>query len=270
MLRVGDDQVDALRFQALDRQAHEELAGGRPAAAAAGLADALALWRGDPLAEFAAESWAVAGGGPAGGGVRPCRRDRVERGWRWAGMLGRRPSWRRWWRRGRCRAALGAADRGGLPLRSGRPTLRTTSGAVQCWPANRAGLGRTGGLEAAVLPRTRRSTGTRLGRLRRYRLIPHRGRRGRFPGPRLAGAPPFPEEICRFGEFVHRPGPGAGSGPWLRWSQARVKMTLTGVGGVGQDPPRGGGRQAWVQPRLLPEARGCASCSPGPRCGWGG
>ena len=59
VLRVGDDQVDALRFQALARQAHEELAGGRPAAAAAGLADALALWRGDPLAEFAAESWAV-------------------------------------------------------------------------------------------------------------------------------------------------------------------------------------------------------------------
>ena len=59
VLRVGDDQVDALRFQALAHQAHEELAGGRPAAAAAGLADALALWRGDPLAEFAAESWAV-------------------------------------------------------------------------------------------------------------------------------------------------------------------------------------------------------------------
>ena len=59
VLRVEDDQVDALRFQALARQAHEELAGGRPEVAAAGLADALALWRGDPLAEFAAEPWAV-------------------------------------------------------------------------------------------------------------------------------------------------------------------------------------------------------------------
>ena len=29
VLRVGDDQVDALRFQALARQAHEELAGGQ-------------------------------------------------------------------------------------------------------------------------------------------------------------------------------------------------------------------------------------------------
>ena len=71
MLRVGDDQVDALRFQALARQAHEEQwrAGMTYAAAAAGLADALALWRGDPLAEFAAESWAVSpADGPAGGG----------------------------------------------------------------------------------------------------------------------------------------------------------------------------------------------------------
>jgi DNA-binding SARP family transcriptional activator/DNA-binding CsgD family transcriptional regulator len=59
VLRAGDDQVDALRFQVLARRAHGDLAGGRPAAAAAGLADALALWRGDPLAEFAAEPWAV-------------------------------------------------------------------------------------------------------------------------------------------------------------------------------------------------------------------
>jgi DNA-binding SARP family transcriptional activator/DNA-binding CsgD family transcriptional regulator len=59
LLRVGDDQVDALRFGALARQAHEDLAGGRPAAAAAGLADALALWRGDPLTGFAGEPWAV-------------------------------------------------------------------------------------------------------------------------------------------------------------------------------------------------------------------
>jgi predicted ATPase/DNA-binding SARP family transcriptional activator/DNA-binding CsgD family transcriptional regulator len=60
LLRVGDGQVDALRFGALARQAHEDLAGGRPVAAAAGLADALALWRGDPLAEFAGEPWALA------------------------------------------------------------------------------------------------------------------------------------------------------------------------------------------------------------------
>jgi DNA-binding SARP family transcriptional activator/DNA-binding CsgD family transcriptional regulator len=59
VLRAGDDQVDALQFQALARKAQNDLAGGRPAAAAAGLEYALALWRGDPLAEFAAEPWAV-------------------------------------------------------------------------------------------------------------------------------------------------------------------------------------------------------------------
>jgi predicted ATPase/DNA-binding SARP family transcriptional activator len=59
LLRVEDDRVDALRFQELARQAHGYLEGGQSGAAAACLADALALWRGDPLAEFAAETWAL-------------------------------------------------------------------------------------------------------------------------------------------------------------------------------------------------------------------
>jgi DNA-binding SARP family transcriptional activator len=59
LLRVTDDQVDALRFQALARKAHNDLADGQPATAAAQLEDALALWHGDPLAEFADEPWAV-------------------------------------------------------------------------------------------------------------------------------------------------------------------------------------------------------------------
>ena len=59
VLRVADDQVDALRFQALVRQAHNNLAAGQPGAAAARLEDAFALWLGDPLAEFADEPWAV-------------------------------------------------------------------------------------------------------------------------------------------------------------------------------------------------------------------
>ncbi len=59
VLRVADDQVDALLFQVLARKAHNDLAGGRPAAAAARLEDAFALWHGDPLAEFADEPWAV-------------------------------------------------------------------------------------------------------------------------------------------------------------------------------------------------------------------
>jgi DNA-binding SARP family transcriptional activator len=60
VLRVEDDQVDALRFQSLARRAHGDLEEGRPAAAAACLEEALALWRGDPLPEFAGEPWAVA------------------------------------------------------------------------------------------------------------------------------------------------------------------------------------------------------------------
>jgi DNA-binding SARP family transcriptional activator len=59
MLRVADDQLDTLRFQALTRKAHDDLASSQPAAAAARLEDAFALWHGEPFAEFADEPWAV-------------------------------------------------------------------------------------------------------------------------------------------------------------------------------------------------------------------
>src|SRR5215467_15039435 len=59
LLRVADSQVDALRFQALASQAHNDLAAGQYAAVATRAAEALALWHGDPLAEFAGESWAM-------------------------------------------------------------------------------------------------------------------------------------------------------------------------------------------------------------------
>src|SRR5215831_745260 len=59
LLRVADGQVDALRFQALAKKAHDDLSAGDPAAAIARLEEALALWRGDPLAEFTGEPWAV-------------------------------------------------------------------------------------------------------------------------------------------------------------------------------------------------------------------
>src|SRR5215831_11442925 len=59
VLRVADGQVDALRFQALVRQAHNNLAAGQPVAAATRLEDAFALWQGDPFAEYAGESWAM-------------------------------------------------------------------------------------------------------------------------------------------------------------------------------------------------------------------
>jgi DNA-binding SARP family transcriptional activator len=60
VLRVEAGCVDALEFQALARDAHNKLAAGQPAAADALLEDALALWRGDPFAEFSGEPWAAA------------------------------------------------------------------------------------------------------------------------------------------------------------------------------------------------------------------
>src|SRR5262245_42408107 len=59
VLQVADSQVDALRFQALARQAHDDLAAGQPVAGVTRLKEALALWQGDPLAEFAGEPWAM-------------------------------------------------------------------------------------------------------------------------------------------------------------------------------------------------------------------
>lgn len=54
-LRVGRDQLDLLRFERLVEEAPGVEA---PEAAAATLRDALSLWRGPPLAEFANEAWA--------------------------------------------------------------------------------------------------------------------------------------------------------------------------------------------------------------------
>ena len=54
-LRVGRDQLDLLRFERLVGEARGVEA---PEAAAATLRDALSLWRGPPLAEFANEAWA--------------------------------------------------------------------------------------------------------------------------------------------------------------------------------------------------------------------
>ena len=60
VLRAAGDDVDAMRFQALARQARLDLAAGDPEAADARIEAALELWRGEPLVEFAGESWAVA------------------------------------------------------------------------------------------------------------------------------------------------------------------------------------------------------------------
>src|SRR6266545_4043473 len=60
LLAVAPDQVDALRFERLCRDGHEALAAGRHLQAAATLREALDLWRGPPLMDFAAEAFAAA------------------------------------------------------------------------------------------------------------------------------------------------------------------------------------------------------------------
>jgi predicted ATPase/DNA-binding SARP family transcriptional activator/tetratricopeptide (TPR) repeat protein len=60
LLAVEPDQVDALRFERLCRDGHEALAAGRHLQAAATLREALGLWRGQALAEFATEPFAAA------------------------------------------------------------------------------------------------------------------------------------------------------------------------------------------------------------------
>jgi DNA-binding SARP family transcriptional activator len=57
-LEVGEDQLDAARFQQLAREGSEALRGGDARAAAKALREALALWRGPALADFAYESFA--------------------------------------------------------------------------------------------------------------------------------------------------------------------------------------------------------------------
>ena len=52
MLRIEPDQLDANRFAGLVQEGRLALADGRPAEASALLDEALALWRGPPLAEF--------------------------------------------------------------------------------------------------------------------------------------------------------------------------------------------------------------------------
>ncbi len=58
VLRVGPDDVDAARFEALAELGRVQLADGRPRAAHRALVEALGLWRGPALAEFAFEAFA--------------------------------------------------------------------------------------------------------------------------------------------------------------------------------------------------------------------
>jgi DNA-binding SARP family transcriptional activator len=56
--RVGPGDLDTLRFEALVADGRRALAGGDPARASAKLAQAVAVWRGPPLADFAYEPFA--------------------------------------------------------------------------------------------------------------------------------------------------------------------------------------------------------------------
>ena len=59
MLRVEPGEIDADRFQSLVGGGRDKLSAGDPRAAGALLREALELWRGPPLADFAGESFAT-------------------------------------------------------------------------------------------------------------------------------------------------------------------------------------------------------------------
>src|SRR5215218_3745723 len=59
LLRVAPGELDLHRFESLLRQGRDALAAGQADVAARTLREALALWRGPPLAEFAHDSFAV-------------------------------------------------------------------------------------------------------------------------------------------------------------------------------------------------------------------
>ena len=58
LIRVGENELDAFRFSALCKDGHQALANGEPAIASVKLREALSLWRGPALADFASESFA--------------------------------------------------------------------------------------------------------------------------------------------------------------------------------------------------------------------
>lgn len=60
LLEVAVDRVDAWRFERLLREGVDALRADQPKRASEALAQAIALWRGPPLADFAYEAWAQA------------------------------------------------------------------------------------------------------------------------------------------------------------------------------------------------------------------
>ncbi|MEA2684957.1 MAG: hypothetical protein QOE93_152, partial [Actinomycetota bacterium] len=58
VLRIGPAELDAVRFEALAAEGHRLLAAGRLPSARLALEEALALWRGEPLAEYSFQRFA--------------------------------------------------------------------------------------------------------------------------------------------------------------------------------------------------------------------
>ena len=59
VLTVDDSQIDAVRFERMVAEASSALGSGRPHAAADGIREAMSLWRGTALADFAYEPFAA-------------------------------------------------------------------------------------------------------------------------------------------------------------------------------------------------------------------
>src|SRR4029453_11746006 len=131
LLEVAPEQVDAGRFERLGGQG---LAGSGTAGL---LEEALGLWRGPALAEFADQPWAQAeaarleelrlGAPPAPGRARRGRRGAAPRGWAGgggprAGTPGWSGSWRGWWRPTRPGSGCGASCCWPSTGRAVRPT----------------------------------------------------------------------------------------------------------------------------------------------------
>src|SRR5260370_24445341 len=62
LIRANADQIDLRRFERLREDAQHATSNGHPDAAAHALREAIALWRGPPLADIAAEPYAIAEG----------------------------------------------------------------------------------------------------------------------------------------------------------------------------------------------------------------
>ncbi len=108
-LQVEDDQVDALRFQALARQAHEDLAGAGPRSLPLAWrthwrCGVVIRWPSSPPSRgrcrWQPGSWRHT--------TWPWKTGSTHR-WRSAGTPRPRPSWREWWRHGRCGSGAGGS-----------------------------------------------------------------------------------------------------------------------------------------------------------------